>query len=256
MLSNPIYNINGFRFWTAAWMGVYGAIKVLKEKKYLYLLLLAATIFVHGGFSVFLFLFVAAVLLRKYLTPLSIIYVLSFFLSVVNVSALIEPYIGQLPLFMSNFLENYAEEGNVADKLLREEQLPFYARLFKKTPTYYINIMALLLLYSNKKKYIDVSNNALFAFSLIIMIMCNLLDTSVLSVSGRYTRIAEAFIILTWMMNATQLKRFRWFILAFPLFYWYRLLYLYRDIVGISDLLLYIAPAPVSIVKSILFLWQ
>lgn len=256
MLSNPIYNINGFRFWTAAWMGVYGALKVLKERKYQYCLLIAATFLVHGGFSVFIFLFLLGFILRKHVNIISVIYIISFFLSVVSVSSLLEPYIGNMPLFFSNFLDSYAEEGTVAEKLLGREQLPFYARFFKKTPTYYLNIMTILLLYLNRKKIIDISKNSLFVFALVILIMCNLLDTSVLSVSGRYLRIAEAFVIFTWMMNAKYLKQYNWFIFVFPLFYWYRLLFLYRDVVGISDPLLYLSPAPVSIIKNLLFIWQ
>lgn len=252
MLSNPIYNINGIRFWTAAWMGVYGAIKILKENKYIYLLLVASTLLVHGGFSIFIIVLLLSVLVRKQLNVLSIVYIISFFLSVVSITSLIEPYLSGLPLFFSNFVENYAEENVVADKMMRFEELPFYARLFRKTPSYYINIMALLLLYCNKKKTINLSKNYIYVFALVILVMCNLLDEAVPSVSGRYLRIAEAFIVFSWMINLKELKQYNWFIYSFPIFYWYRLLYLYRDVMGVSDVVLYIAPAPFSIIRNLI----
>ena len=49
-MSNQIFNINGVRFWTAAWIGVYCIFQVIKNgnKRYFWLALL--TPFVHGAF--------------------------------------------------------------------------------------------------------------------------------------------------------------------------------------------------------------
>ena len=34
--SNPIFNINGVRFWTASWIAVYASLQIVLEKKYYY----------------------------------------------------------------------------------------------------------------------------------------------------------------------------------------------------------------------------
>ena len=47
--SNPILNINGMRFWTAAWIGVYVGLKLFVEKQYRYLPLLLLMPIIHGS---------------------------------------------------------------------------------------------------------------------------------------------------------------------------------------------------------------
>ena len=61
--SNPIYNINGVRFWTAAWIGVYVALNFFVEKDYKKIVLLLLMPLIHGASVVWVVIMAIALLL-------------------------------------------------------------------------------------------------------------------------------------------------------------------------------------------------
>lgn len=126
-LVNPIWNINGFRFNTAAWVFVYGALPYLYENKKSKLIFCFASLLVHFSF-LFLIAFLAIYLLagnRK--NVYFAFFIASVFISNIN--------IGQFNTFLENslpevFLErskNYREEDRVdefreSDKSIKIEK--------------------------------------------------------------------------------------------------------------------------------------
>ena len=64
--SNPIFNINGVRFWTAAWIGVYVALNVFVEKKYRMIPLLLLLPMVHGSSVIWVVIMLVAFLLCRF----------------------------------------------------------------------------------------------------------------------------------------------------------------------------------------------
>src|SRR5690606_5049315 len=51
---NQIFNINGVRFWTAAWIGVYCIFQIFRNNNKKYFLLALCTPFFHGAFWVYI----------------------------------------------------------------------------------------------------------------------------------------------------------------------------------------------------------
>lgn len=253
LFSNPVYNINGVRFWTASWMAVYGCFKVIVERKYLYILLILSTLLVHGGFSVFIVLFLLCILLGRFEKPLSILYILSFFVSVTPVSELIASYSGFLPVFIDNFTENYADLDTITEKALKFSQEPLYARVLRTTPEIYINLLCISFIFFKNKHKLSEKNDLIFSFALIILSFCNIFGSTTMSVAARYLQVAIPLIIYKWAQNFDVLKQYKVFFYLAPVAYCYMVYYWIKDEIAISDISLYILPAPISLIKNLLF---
>lgn len=64
--SNPIFNINGVRFWTAAWIGVYVTLNLFLEKDYKKLPLLLFLPLIHGTSVLWIVIMGVAFLLQRF----------------------------------------------------------------------------------------------------------------------------------------------------------------------------------------------
>ena len=73
-LWNNIYNINGARFWTASWIGLFCVFKMFHDRKPLYLLLAACIPMVHASFAVFPIILAVAYFLQNFRNPLIILF--------------------------------------------------------------------------------------------------------------------------------------------------------------------------------------
>lgn len=118
-LSNPIYNINGVRFWTAAWIAVYATYQVLIAKRRIYVLLLAVLPLVHGSYYVFIAFFLIAYVARHAYKILPYLFFISFFFT--DIALQIIPDIsGYLPTFLQNMIWSYTESDYALTRMSGE----------------------------------------------------------------------------------------------------------------------------------------
>lgn len=220
-LSNQIFNINGLRFWTAAWIAVYCIFQIYKNKNNLYYLLALLTPFFHGSYIVFIVVLILARTLRKF----DRFWIFMFFLSLVfsNLSLYLvqfftETFNSYLPPFITRLAEQYTSAEEIAS---RKEWSGFgwiyigfgYIKLAYLT--------GLLLLLFSKRKIIN-SHSAtkdLFRF-LIVWTTCFNFLLPIPSLGGRFLVLSYPLIAYIWLICFKD-KYYQWYILLLPIaFFW------------------------------------
>ena len=72
--SIPLFQINGFRFYTAAWVAIYATLKMYEDKNKKYILLLLLTPFVHISFLYYIIIMAIAYLMVHRISHKKILY--------------------------------------------------------------------------------------------------------------------------------------------------------------------------------------
>ena len=75
---NQIFNINGMRFWTAAWVGVYAVFQIFKNGNHRYYWLAVTTPFIHASFWVYIGILIIASIFKRYEKFWGVLFVVSF----------------------------------------------------------------------------------------------------------------------------------------------------------------------------------
>ncbi len=110
--SNPIYNINGVRFWTAAWMGVYVVFELLINRNNRSLFLAFIIPLVHISFAGFVVVLVLYAFIPKWDKFFVIMFLLSLFVGNTSIG-LVDHLKDFMPKVIQDILWSYADEGNL-----------------------------------------------------------------------------------------------------------------------------------------------
>lgn len=150
--SNPIFNINGVRFWTAAWIGVYVALNLFIEKNYWAIPLLVLMPLVHGSSVIWVAIMVAALLLSRFQKVTIGLYLASSFVSAVSYLNILNDYSYLLPQFMQNQIWSYTESEMALERLAGiSEYGAAYADFLMALPGYFQILLCILLILNSKE---------------------------------------------------------------------------------------------------------
>ena len=244
--SNPIFNINGVRFWTAAWIGVFVALKIFVEKQNLYLPLLVLMPIIHGA-SVIWIAIIGLVWLTRYFQNLWIVlFVLSSFVSAMSYISVVDQFSDALPYFMQQELWHYTESDSAMERMAAESQLTYYNFLLA-LPGYFRLLLGYLLIINRSKINNTDSKKNLFTVYLALSAITGFL--SAIPSVGRFMSMVVPFLVIVWIQNADVLKKYNFLFYLVPIIYAYPLLYWFRNMSSVTELYLYILPAPVTFVK-------
>ena len=140
---NPIFNINGFRMWTAAWVYSIAVLCYLHKANYKYLLLSAFSFFIHFSFFPLVILFVIYTLLKNRPKIYMLFAIGTFFTSELNIGK----------------VKEYAALFGTAS----EDKINAY--------TYDEYVETVNELSGNSAWYIDAINNGLKYFTLLTLLI-------------------------------------------------------------------------------------
>lgn len=187
---NQIFNINGVRFWTAAWIGVYAVFKIFLKEDKRYFLLVLFTPFFHGAFSVFVAFVILAYFTRKFEKTWIVLFFVSFAFSSFVVELV--KNIGQfLPPFLAKLVNSYTSESMLSKG---EQGTGFYwvTEMFDFIRQIYINLLIVFLI---KKRHLIIlkPEKNLLAFLIVWMALSNFL-MPVPSLGIRYMVMSYPFI--------------------------------------------------------------
>ena len=246
--SNPIFNINGMRFWTAAWIGVYVALKLFVEKEYRYLPFLLLMPIIHGA-SVIWAAIVGMVWLTRYFQSVWIVlFVASSFVSAMTYLPLMNPYTDVLPQFMQNQLWSYTESEMALERLAGHTAFgKVYADILIALPGFFRLLLGYLLIFNRAKINHSKSKKILLTVFFALSAITNFLS-SIPSV-GRFQSMVIPFLAIVWIQNEDVLKKYNQLFYFVPLIYAYSLLYWARNMLSITEFYLYLLPAPFTIIK-------
>ncbi|WP_176466323.1 EpsG family protein [Aliifodinibius salipaludis] len=213
----PIWNMNGFRMWTAAHIFIYGLLPYLYEGKKSGVLIASLSILVHFSFLVpvsilYLYIFAGNRLLIYF-----VFYCLTFFVSEINLSVFNELVEGYAPEIIQErtagyrgeqYVENYREGTTNSQNWYMD----WYGRAMRWS------IMGfLVVLFFRAKKFFMQNKNwlNLFCFTLLFYGVANLFSS--LPSGGRFLSIANlsALALITlYVQNKEHEKVMKRFIIA------------------------------------------
>jgi hypothetical protein len=200
---NQIFNINGMRFWTAAWVAVYSILQIFRNGDKKYYLLAFVTPLIHGSYWVFIAVLLIGTFTKRFKKLWVILFFISFFVSAVSVE-LTQSFTNFLPPVFTEMIESYTNPEYI-DSRREAIQESNYAKIFHLLVRVYLNIMVWLFIKNSKL----VSNNSktanLFSFLLVWMTFVNF-TTPIPSLGGRFATLSYPLITYIWLVNFSTIK--------------------------------------------------
>lgn len=211
---NSIFNINGCRFWTAAWISVYCAFQVFQNGDYKYLILVFLTPFFHGSFYIFIILVGLCLIFSRFDNIWAILFFLSFLYSSLAVGVVQNASI-YLPDFLVNLVDYYTGEENMS----RYDSVGGIYSFFKTISSLFPSLCAFILVI-NRKTIKCNGHNQLYAFLLILMAFSNF-TMPIPSLGNRFIVLSYPIIAYLWLSNfgIGSNAKYSWVFYAFP-FIW------------------------------------
>ena len=186
----PFWSMNGFRFWTASHIFIYGLLPFLFEgRQTRHLLIASISILFHFSFIV-----PVAILLSTYFFSINIrilfyLFLSTFLISSVNLQALQEFLMQYAPAILQKKLQSYVNQ-DYADSLESARQASKWFIILRSEFTSYFALILTSILYYTKLETIK-SNKAffaVFAFILYYSLIANLL--CLIPSGGRFLQIS------------------------------------------------------------------
>ena len=119
---------------------------------------------------------------------------------------------------------------------------PLYARIFNALPGYFILFLSYLIVFNSKKFTENLVSKHTYQIFIVLATLTNFL--SAIPSVYRFKALVIPFIIILWAMNHDKLRNFDKCFYSIPLCYCYSLLYWYRNMSSVTELYLYLLPAP------------
>lgn len=214
-LYNQIFNINGVRFWTAAWIAVYSIFQVYRNGNKKYLILALITPFFHGSFWVFCFILYCSLFLRKFEKIWIILFPVSFFASTLAVE-LIQGFNSILPTFLSKLAQSYTSDERLNATWSGFGWIPI---VFKNMILFYISIIVLLFIKNSDRIKFNSKTRDLYLFLLMWVTIFNFL-MFVPSLGNRFIQLSYPIIAYIWLVIFKD-EKYNRFILFLPfVFMW------------------------------------
>lgn len=174
----PIFQINGFRMWTAAWVFFYGVYELIynEKKKYIWLALSASFIhfsFLSANVILLLYLFIRTFIGNR-ITILMMMAIITFFISELPIEA-IRNFITSLGGGIE-VRANYLNEKHIENVVERQEQAVWFMKLADLTIFYILMMHVLVVYYYIKKHTINKRFKNFFSFSLLFLSFVNIVS--------------------------------------------------------------------------------
>lgn len=250
-ISNPIFNINGARFWTAAWMGVYIMFRYLINKDYKVLFLLPILYLVHASFILYIVVFLVFLLLGKYHKAWEVIFVISLFFSGLSFLPVLSDYVmDYFPQNLQFLVQYYTSEDYMSYRAEKMATLSAYAQFFTGLPKIAINTVAAICLLNRKSLEKNVSSSRVLEFSIVLLSLSNIL--SVIPSVGRYLNIVIPFLVYILLSNFDFSKQYKWVVYIIMVMYTYPIYLWILNMRIVTQLTTYIMPLPALVLKYLL----
>lgn len=217
------WNLNGVRMWTAANVFFYGAFQYLVNGKKNGIFFLISSVLVHFSFILPIGFFLLFVLVRIPWRVLYFLFISSFFISSLNISAVRTKLESVAPAFLLPRVTGYTSDEYVEVVSNMNESVNWYIKIHSDSLMWTIAILFTIIYFSKSRKFKeDKSFSNLFGFSLLFLSVGNI--TSLLPSGGRYVLVAQLFgvALLVFYYVRFKVDLFdRWLVLLSPLLYFF-----------------------------------
>jgi len=211
----PIWDMNGFRMWTASHMFLYGLLPYLCEGKYRGLWVSLASVLVHFSFVVPISILAIYMLAGNLLLAYFCFFALTFFLSEIDIHEFNQFVEAYAPEALQDRTAGYRGESYVETYREGETDVAWYATLYSRALSWAVAGFLGLLFFTGRD-FFNKNRNwlSLFCFTLLYYGVANILST--IPSGGRYLVVANLFALtliifyLHYMPQEKWMKRFTW----------------------------------------------
>lgn len=200
---NQIFNINGMRFWTAAWLAVYSILQIFVNGNKKYFLLALITPFFHGSYWIFVAVLLIGYFLRKFNKLWVVLFFTSFFVSAVSID-FIQMFTDILPPVFTEMIESYTNLDYIEFRKQAIEESN-YAKIFNLLVTVYLNIMVWLFIKNSKLISDNPKTGNLYSFLLVWMTFVNF-TMPIPSLGARFVTLSYPLIAYIWLVNFSTIR--------------------------------------------------
>lgn len=188
----PIWDLNGFRMWTAAHIFLYGALPYLCEGKWKGLIVATLSILVHFSFIVPVLALMAYVVMGNLLVVYFGLFISTFFIAEIDIRVFNEFIEAYAPLSLQEQTAGYRGEQYVEEFRTGDTDTAWYAMYYSRALSW--AIMGFLVVLFVKGRDFFRENRYwlnLYSFTLLLYSVANILST--LPSGGRFLAIANLF---------------------------------------------------------------
>lgn len=246
IFSIPFMLISSIRFWTAAWVSIYVALKVLVENKPLYSFWLLLALFIHGTYLIFIVLFGLSYLLSrtdKFTYFLVVLVYLSIPFSYLSFSV-----IDSVAQYIPGFLEDTAEVyvGRASNDPIVGTGFAWVSNIFHEAIKIFDYILIILL--TTRRKQGQDEYYRLYIILLVILAFGNF-TSNVPSLGGRFFNLDRPILYFMCLMTFQDKQYYRLMKLV-PIIYSFSVVYMfYYEIPGTIGLFSLFTPPIISLFK-------
>lgn len=229
---NQIFNINGMRFWTAAWVGVYCICQIFRNGDKKYFLLAICTPFFHGAFWVYVGMVLIAYSFRKFEKIWIFFFVISFFISSFAVE-LVQNANNYLPSFLAKLVDSYTRVELIQARQQAGTGYWIIGKIFDILVRIYINL--LVFLFIRDRKRIEQEHRSMYLFLLVWMVFVNF-AMPIPSLGSRFVLLAYPVLAYLWLVHFGCV-RYRYWIYVLPFVFFmdiYQWVKLYLGVLNMS----------------------
>jgi len=217
LIINPIFNINGYRFWIATWVFFLGAYHLISSKEKKYILLSFLAVFFHFSFVIPNLVLLIYLFLGNRNKLYYIFLIISVFISDI-IFQLFPSVISYLDVGIAAKVGRYANVDQM-EKIAEHtewaiEQGKWYLYLPGKLTFYYITFSFLYLNYKYKKFRYTIELKNLFSFSLLLLAFAN--TVSFIPSMGRFRTIFLLFGLsfIIGLLTTSKIKKNNWLLIV------------------------------------------
>lgn len=197
----PIWNINGFDFWTASHVFIYGILPIIYKKKYHRVLFIALCPLIHFSFYFMIIISFFFLFIRYFKRTIVVIFILSFFVTEIE-SSQFSFVFNYFPEILVGRVDAYinGSKSNTGGNIIRFVNLLYSFSIYFVFYTSYIN----------NKFFIEKDKNLerLYLYTFYIIGVFNVL--SLIPSVGRFLFIGQFFlwVALFLMLNSLSLENY------------------------------------------------
>lgn len=208
---NQIFNINGVRYNTAAWVYVYCVFQLFLNNNKRYFFLLALTPFIHASFYVYSFFLIIAYWLKNKSQFWKVAFIVSFFVS--SISTVLVRYVQAfLPDVLASFVDSYTSGAGDAENSFVD--ISSISGFLISISSIYANFLMLWIIIKYRKDNNERTNSIYSAFLILATFMNFFMPIS--SLGGRMVLMVYPLMAFMWLKCFGVKYKYNWLIYIFP----------------------------------------
>ncbi|MGV8995265.1 MAG: EpsG family protein [Flavobacterium sp.] len=192
--ANPIYNIGGFRMWTASWIYAICVLNYIHKPNFKYVLLSACAFLVHFSFFPLIIMFMLYTFLKNRVKIYGLLAISTFFVAELNISQ-VRQYAALFGAASERKITAYTYEGHIETVAEGAGNAAWYVQFINGGVKYFILFCLLFIFYKTKGQFKSKFTASFYSFSLLILSFANI--SGLLPSGSRFYKVYYIFAYTT-----------------------------------------------------------